>query len=317
MSIVIPTRCRSSSLDRLLKSLHDAGVTGKEGIEVIVVDNNDDGSADAIFSKVICETWGASCIREQRRGKCHALNTGIATATGVYLLFTDDDVVVDDPAWVEKMRQHFRGDPRLGYVAGTVKAALMDSAAARMWEAKGGLSKGPYRRHWSQLYLRGWRFRLRPWPLHKLCVGANCMIPSAVLAEVGGLNPLLENGVVVAGGTLELGYRIARAGYDMVYDPVSVVRHHHPERRRDLLRKMLRYGIGDTACHMCIFLEHRDVRSLIWALLGHPAYTAAKIVRRSARRYPLPVPYLLAGLLGNLIGGPLLVGVWACKGRRK
>lgn len=305
ISVIVPTLNRGDSLTCFLKSLQKIGTLNRSDTEVLIINNNNDQKTIE-STKNICDKFGVRFCHETSIGKPYALNTGIIASNGRYLVFTDDDVEIYDPMWFDKMVSEFSKNKKLGYVSGNVIAYDKDADVVKMWEKKGGLSKGLEKKYWSRSFLNNPIYKVKPWQFNKICAGANCVIPKSVLEEIGGYNILLESGIVGHGATLEIGYKIARSGYELLYTPESEVYHKHPKTQKGLLHKMYIYGIGDTAYHMSIFLEFLDFRSLWWSLIGHSLYTVKnKLIPSLLGKYPFPPRFVLAGLKGN-IAGPIL-----------
>lgn len=316
-SIIIATLNRGNDLARFLTSIKEIGILGRHDVEVIIVDNSGDISKTK-ETREICASMGAICGHENQKGKPYAINTGIRMARGTYLAFTDDDVIIKNPEWLEVMAKKFKKHPLLGYVSGNVIAMSQESESEKVWEKKGGLSKGGEEKYWSRSFLSQFIFKFKPWQFNKMCAGANSMVPKKVMDKIGGFNILLESGIIGHGTTLEIGYQIAIIGYELLYTPSSVVYHKHPDSAQDLNHKMYIYGIGDTAYHMCIFLEHGDWRSIWWSLTGHPIYTIKnKLIPRILGKYPFPIKYILNGLRGNIVGGYLFLYDYYLRGGKK
>jgi len=107
VSVIIPTRNRSDSVGRLLRSIQGTRDLDKISLEVLVVDN---GSTDdtAEYLKETSMKW--SLIRpffEGRAGKNFALNKGIQEAKGEFLCLMDDDIVVE-PTWLGELVKDYR-----------------------------------------------------------------------------------------------------------------------------------------------------------------------------------------------------------------
>lgn len=89
-SIVIPTYRRPQTLVPAIRSCLGQG--GDDPYEVVVVDNNPDGSArDAVAALAAESAVPIRYISEPRPGISHARNAGVAAASGRYLVFLDDD----------------------------------------------------------------------------------------------------------------------------------------------------------------------------------------------------------------------------------
>ena len=87
LSVIVPTYRRPETLASLLGNLRGQMAT-LGGVELVVVDNCPDRSAEAV---VMAEAPGAVYICEPRSGVVHARNTGVRTARGSHLIFIDDD----------------------------------------------------------------------------------------------------------------------------------------------------------------------------------------------------------------------------------
>jgi succinoglycan biosynthesis protein ExoM len=68
--------------------------------EIVVIDNDPDGSARALVDSIAAESpVPIRYVHEPRPGISHARNTGVASAAGRYLAFLDDDEEAD-PDWL-------------------------------------------------------------------------------------------------------------------------------------------------------------------------------------------------------------------------
>lgn len=95
-SIVVTTFRRQAMLRELLEALRPQTV-GRP-VEIIVVDNCPDSSAQAVLAPHIDS--GVRYIRELRGGVVHARNRGVSAARGDYVIFVDDDEV-PGPQWLD------------------------------------------------------------------------------------------------------------------------------------------------------------------------------------------------------------------------
>jgi glycosyltransferase involved in cell wall biosynthesis len=117
-SIIVCTHNRADMLDGCIRSiLADTSATSRE---LIVVDNaSSDRTQDIVQALVGTRAdLPVRYVRENRVGKSHALNTGVTSASGSLLLFTDDDVLVE-PGWADALCALF-ADPSVGAVGGRI-----------------------------------------------------------------------------------------------------------------------------------------------------------------------------------------------------
>lgn len=108
ISVIICTYNRCISLKDTLDSIFSQACDGIFDYEVIVIDNNSKDN-----TKVFVESYMPKFNRKLRylfepiQGKSHALNTGIKEAKGEIIVFTDDDVIVDQN-WLLNIWQCFQ-----------------------------------------------------------------------------------------------------------------------------------------------------------------------------------------------------------------
>lgn len=231
-SVVIATAGRPESLADCLASLA-ADVPAAER-EVLVVDNAADaggGTAD------VAERFGARLLVEPRPGKSHALNTGIAAASGDVVLFTDDDVVVR-PGWTDALVAT-ASRPGVGAVGGRVLPRW--SAPPPAWLL------GPHAVH---LTLVDHGEHDRPLAPREFAYGASMALPAAVLRALAPafdarLGP--RPGLKLGHEEVHLVARVRTLGLDVVHCAGAVAEHCIDPRRVDrgrLRRLVLQSGVG-------------------------------------------------------------------------
>jgi glycosyltransferase involved in cell wall biosynthesis len=130
ISVVVPTRNRAHYLPDCLASL--ASQETAAPFEVIVVDN---ASEDA--TPEVARTWAERdprfrWTRAERLGRAAALNEGMAVARGELLLFTDDDVYVQQ-GFIEAYRRFFAAHPELPIFAGGAIHSVPTQIAWPSW----------------------------------------------------------------------------------------------------------------------------------------------------------------------------------------
>ena len=89
--------------------------------EVLVIDNgSSDNTREVIGELAKRSAISVRYLSEPRSGKSHALNRGVAEATGDILLFADDDVTVSD-GWADALSEAF-DEADVGIVGGRIVA---------------------------------------------------------------------------------------------------------------------------------------------------------------------------------------------------
>ena len=165
ISVVIPTRNRRASLDRLLGALERQS---RRPDEVLVIDASDQ-LIDESSLRHAYPTLTPFCVH-MPPGVCAQRNEGIRRATGSHVLLCDDDVE-PPPDYLERLATYVHANPEAGAVTGLVCES----------SGSGGFSSGlpvPSLRH----LLFAWIFQLTVWADVELVRGAGLRAaPLAVL----------------------------------------------------------------------------------------------------------------------------------------
>ncbi len=218
VTVVIPVRDRPDELDRLLRAV--------SGLSCVVVD---DASDDAGTTKEIAERHGARFVPlAANGGPAGARNAGLALVHTPLVAFVDSDCV-PRPGWLGPLLGHF-DDPVVGAVAPRVVPAAARAGAGggalRRYEAvrsslDRGAIEGPVRRG-------------SPIPY----------VPSAALVVRSGVAPGgdLFDATLRGGEDVDLVWRLADAGWDVRYVPVSTVEHDGPATLSGFLARRAFYG---------------------------------------------------------------------------
>lgn len=131
-SIIVATKNRYYDLNDLLISFKENLLLDRRDVEVIIIDNG--SRTKNIYD--LCNHFGVKYLLENTGGKSRALNKGIKKSRGIFAVFTDDDVIIKDKYWLEKLSQHFLEYPNLGYVSGNIIGLKLTSKAQKMWEKR-------------------------------------------------------------------------------------------------------------------------------------------------------------------------------------
>lgn len=238
ISVAVATRERTTELARCLDSLLRMSFPA---FEIIVVDN---APATDDTARLVHERYGDRVVylREPVRGLASAHNRALTAASGDFIAFTDDDVVVD-PQWLAAIAEAFADGPAAGCVTGLILPARLETTAQAMLERRGGFGKG-FERMEQGLATPG-THPLFPFTAGRLGSGANMAFSARALREIGGFDPATGTGTTARGGDDLLAFfRTAVAGWSVVYQPDALVWHHHREERAALARQAWGYGVG-------------------------------------------------------------------------
>ena len=195
VSVVIPVYTGMSTLPLCLDSLERQDYSG--GFEVIIVD---DGSADG--SGDYAEKRGIKVIRQKNQGPGIARNTGVAIAQGEYVVFTDDDCILDTDFITEIVKPLIGTEiiGSQGQIYSRQKSIVAQFIHYEYFERYDLLEKADYI-DWVATY-------------------AACYTREAFL-EVGGFNNTYSS------EDCELSFRMSEQGYKMVFAPKARSQHKH------------------------------------------------------------------------------------------
>jgi glucosyl-dolichyl phosphate glucuronosyltransferase len=240
-SIIICTRNRVSYLLDTIDSLmtHPTALSPDQW-ELLIVNNASTDDTMAQLAARYGQHPQIRVIQEQKIGLSFARNTGIRHAKGTYILFLDDDVLVD-AGWLDGYIQLFeQHEPRPDIIGG--KIVLQWESPPPSWVTPalypllGALDYGKH----PMVLTQEWHY----------CVGANCAYLKQSLEKAGGFNPTLGLGKIPRlGEDTELEKRIVRAGGTALYNPFSCVRHRClPEKitRRWFIRRFFYTGLANA-----------------------------------------------------------------------
>jgi len=141
VTVAICTFNRAESLRRTLDSVATMRVPSDVAWEVLIVNNNSTDHTDDVISAYTgrLPVWREF---ESRPGKSNALNRAIDVAKGDYILWTDDDVVVDT-GWLVAYVEAFRRWPDAAVFGGRITPRY--EAPAEKWVIESeAVLVGPY-----------------------------------------------------------------------------------------------------------------------------------------------------------------------------
>ena len=122
ISVIVPTQRRPESLTRAVKSVfRQKSPPAAADLELIVVDNDPAGSAEATVGRLQYETpFRLVYVHEPQPGVAGARNAGLAAASGEMIAFLDDDEEAS-PGWLSALiavQAEFDADVVFGPVRG-------------------------------------------------------------------------------------------------------------------------------------------------------------------------------------------------------
>ena len=119
LSVIMCTRNRAEQLRRVLDSAAAMRVPQDLSWEFLLVDNGStDHTAEVVAS--FADRLPIRRIEQPVPGLSNARNAGVAEAAGDYILWTDDDVVID-PGWLEAYADAFTAYPQAAVFGGVIE----------------------------------------------------------------------------------------------------------------------------------------------------------------------------------------------------
>ena len=201
LSVIIPAYNAERTLYSCLGALHDQSLP-KRDYEIVVVD---DGSTDD--TSKIAKEFNVKYLFQTNQGPATARNKGVSAAQGTIVLFTDSDCI-PDYNWIEEMVSPFN-DPDVAGVKGAYKTTQTD-LAARFAQAEFEDRYDLLKRH----------------PSIDMIDTYSAAFKKDIFLQIGGFD---QNFPVANNEDTDLSYRLATAGYKLVFNPEAFVYHSHPD----------------------------------------------------------------------------------------
>jgi len=225
-TVAICTWNRETLLQSTLESLERMNVAAGISWELLIVDNNSpDGTAEVVANWSRRGTLPLRYVHEPKLGLSNARNRAIAEARARWLLFTDDDVIVE-PEWLNAFVHATKRHPAAGAIGGRVDPWFVQTPDPILSQAYPALAKG-----FCGLDLGA---EERPVPEGKDLVGANfaIRIDDSNRRFNPNLGPMGANPV----GGDELGYlmEVRQAGLPIVWVPTMRLKHYVDPPRMSL-----------------------------------------------------------------------------------
>ena len=305
LTVVIPTRDRPERLRRCLASVI-GGSYPRDRLEIVVVDN---ASTTDATKMVVEEFQGTPKVRylfEARSGSASARNRALPEIRTELVVFTDDDVRIDEH-WLIEIVRGFWSDERVDVVSGLLLPSSLDTPAQVWFEEYGGFSRGFVRRVFDVQECWPLDEPLFPFSAGLFGTGNNMAFRTTALRSIGGFDPALGNGTPALGGVdSEVLLRSVLLGHRLVYQPTAIVYHEHRQDYEALKRQVFSYGTGLSAYLLKTLWANPKLVPLFLTLL--PKGVAFEVDPRSTKNSRKGGAYPRALTLAELRGiayGPL------------
>ncbi|MBA3867213.1 MAG: glycosyltransferase [Solirubrobacterales bacterium] len=203
-SIVIPTYQRRQIVVRMVRALERQELDDFE--VVVAVDGSTDGTAAAL--RDLSLSFPLKVVEQDNLGAGAARNAGAAAAEGEILLFIDDDMEADPRLLLEHERSHREG---AAVVLGDLPLHPDSPRTLISWGV--GLWASDRRR---RLLATGGNIGMSDLLTGQISVGRS------TYEEMGGFDTEITREGLFGGEDTDFGYRVARDGLRMVYNPKAI-----------------------------------------------------------------------------------------------
>ena len=276
LDVIIATHNRAPLLGRTIESFARARVPNGMQVTIVVVDNNStDDTRDLVAS--LAPSFGDRMryLFEGQTGKSHALNAGLAVATGEFVGMVDDDEEID-ASWFEEIARAF-ADPTLDFITGPYvprwEVPPPSWLPQRPSSVVGWVDGGPTVRTFGEDF-------------DGVLMGGNAVVRLALLRAVGGYDPELGPTASRRLGSCEdedVQRRLMAAGARGQYRPDLIIHHFIPATRltrtyhrrwffeHGLSKGLLARGTPETIPHLLGVPRYRVgrvARALVWTVPG-------------------------------------------------
>jgi glucosyl-dolichyl phosphate glucuronosyltransferase len=246
-TVLICTYNRAQALRETLGSLARMTVPAGVSWDVLIVDNNSsDATAETVREVQRIFPVPLRYLHEGRQGKSYALNSGLAACRSAFVVFTDDDVIVE-PGWLQAALAPMLRDPSIAYTGGPVYP--MWEAPCPRWldRTRGDL--------WGTIAILD--YGTDPFVFEerrRVPLGANMAVRRTLIDAVGGFDPAFgRTGASLLGQEQAEFFSRTRAyGARGSYAPDMKLHHHVPARRltRNYFRRWWYWkGISRSRLH--------------------------------------------------------------------
>lgn len=229
-SVVIPSYNRKETLALVLEGLEKQTVSPDTFEVIVVLDGSSDGSSELLLVwQREARLQNLEWVLQVNQGQAAARNNGADKARAPLLVFLDDDVVPEPDLLEAHLSRHKEGIPI---------AVLGDARVVR--ERRDSLYHMGFWVWWEDKY---WRRSLphRKSGSRDFCSG-NVSMRKTDFQKVGGFDPAFR---LYGGEDYELGYRLLKAGVNLVVERKARAAHYHRTSVEGVMKATRMESAGD------------------------------------------------------------------------
>jgi GT2 family glycosyltransferase len=296
VTIVVPTRNRTHSLQRLLDSIDEMHY---RDFVVMVVDNcpGSDETQRMVRERMRRDERLRYSV-EPTRGGSRARNHGLERVASDYVLFADDDTVLD-PFALDAMLDGFARSPSVACVTGFVASLQLDTLAKARFDQLAGWGTRFAPRVWSpETSETGPAY---PYTAGIFGAGAVYAFRCAALDEIGSFDLALGPGTPAHGAEdLDMFVRTILSQWSIAYEPSMLAWHDNRPTDEEFRRQIWGWGVG-LSSYVTKLLTSRSSRADVWRRVPAGIRHTRKLQARD-RAARLPAPIVVTQLLAWLYG---------------
>lgn len=295
LTVAICTKDRPDNVARCLKSL--IAVRQAASFDILVVDNAPSDDRTRILVETLPDI---RYVQEPKPGLNFARNRAVGAATGEWLAFLDDDVVVDRH-WLDGLKAGWGENPDAAAFTGLVLPYELETEAQILFESRGGFGRGFNQIRYGQVLPGN---RLYPCGAGIFGAGCNMAFRRDLLLKLGGFDEALDTGAPLpGGGDLDIFYRVVRSNHLLVYAPQYLVYHQHRRELEKLRRQYWSWGLGFMAFVVKSYRsdpmqQQQFIRLITWWFNNQ----LRQLAKGFLGRHSLPPIMIWAELWGGVVG---------------
>jgi len=221
ISVIIPTYNRKDILVKCLNALNNQTLPPTDYEIIVVDDGSTDGTEDTIKNlQLACKKQRTTSsyrkftyLKQANKGPGAAKNLGIRHAVGELLLFMNDDIIADDTLLAEHLAAHETCQKENIAVLGHVSLAEQYQKSLFMHLLEN-----------EKLMLGYKKLREGQYYDYNMFWTCNISLPKSAVLKVG---IFAEDFIPATTEDIELGYRLGKIGYKVLYYPDAKGEHWH------------------------------------------------------------------------------------------
>jgi GT2 family glycosyltransferase len=299
VSIIIITRNRPSLLHHCLEHVLAQSYPHKE---IIVVDSSSNDESERLVAQYPAVI--SLRLHGQRNNMPQARNKGIAISSGDIIAFVDDDAMVE-PGWLDALIDTYRAET-VGAVGGRV--IEIPKPHCDLLTGSPSLSIRPS----GQVITKNLGAASTDQVEVDWLPGGNMSFRRTVLEQVGGFDPAYT--LTNWREDTDLGLRVKKAGWRIVFNPVMAVVHFSPRSSNfhSQNRPLNHFSAGRNSTYLAVKHFGPNLCTLTCQLILSPARTCGLTIYR----FGLLSIAAVAQTVGRVVG--LIVGIhWLISSRRR